>query len=117
VRDISSDQVKHVNLRACAFAWALCKQVASDDLFDTRMNNVVHDDREENSRSRACDSPLGRNARVTGVTLLLQRREGEKDPRDPIVPHGSARAARYWRPPRTEVMRWVLKPSQCMRPT
>ena len=23
----------------------------------------------------------------------------------------------YWRPVRTEVMRWVLKPSQCIRPT
>ncbi len=23
----------------------------------------------------------------------------------------------YWRPARTEVMRWVLKPSQCIRPT
>jgi hypothetical protein len=23
----------------------------------------------------------------------------------------------YWSPARTEVMRWVLKPSQCMRPT
>ena len=23
----------------------------------------------------------------------------------------------YWRPPRTAVMRWVLKPSQCIRPT
>ena len=23
----------------------------------------------------------------------------------------------YWSPVRTDVMRWVLKPSQCMRPT
>ena len=25
--------------------------------------------------------------------------------------------ARYWSPARTDVMRWVLKPSQCIRPT
>ena len=24
---------------------------------------------------------------------------------------------RYWSPARTDVMRWVLKPSQCIRPT
>jgi hypothetical protein len=23
----------------------------------------------------------------------------------------------YWSPPRTAVIRWVLKPSQCIRPT
>ena len=25
--------------------------------------------------------------------------------------------AGYWSPARTDVMRWVLKPSQCIRPT
>jgi hypothetical protein len=29
----------------------------------------------------------------------------------------AASAGSYWRPARTDVMRWVLKPSQCMRPT
>ena len=28
-----------------------------------------------------------------------------------------SRLARYWSPARTDVMRWVLKPSQCIRPT
>ena len=28
-----------------------------------------------------------------------------------------AEVRRYWSPARTDVMRWVLKPSQCMRPT
>ena len=27
------------------------------------------------------------------------------------------RPAGYWSPARTDVMRWVLKPSQCIRPT
>ena len=28
-----------------------------------------------------------------------------------------AAVRRYWSPARTDVMRWVLKPSQCIRPT
>ena len=35
------------------------------------------------------------------------------------TPAGSAGqpSGGYWSPARTDVMRWVLKPSQCIRPT
>ena len=36
---------------------------------------------------------------------------------EPAGAPGRARPVDYWSPPRTEVMRWVLKPSQCIRPT
>ena len=32
------------------------------------------------------------------------------------VASGVLRPAGYWSPARTDVMRWVLKPSQCIRP-
>jgi hypothetical protein len=33
------------------------------------------------------------------------------------VADGQVRRVSYWSPARTDVMRWVLKPSQCIRPT
>ena len=51
------------------------------------------------SRNRAALPP----GPPTGLSRPLERQE--------------RRRGRYWSPPRTAVMRWVLKPSQCIRPT
>ena len=64
---------------------------------------------------RAGALPTAHRAAPVEEKLPLQRRPVER-PCGDRVRHGK-RALRYCSPPRTEVMRCVLKPSQCMRPT
>ena len=39
------------------------------------------------------------------------------DASSPTYSPSERRSGTYWSPLRTDVMRWVLKPSQCIRPT
>jgi hypothetical protein len=50
---ISSDQIKHVNLHACAFVAPVCKQVANDDLVDARRTESRGMGAKNTPRSRA----------------------------------------------------------------